>query len=197
MKKKNLVIVLIVASFAVAGFLPSAHALIFTDTLLFNGGVGTQLDDNNSNNNQAAITPFNFWTHDINDNIAPDLIGGVTLSDATLLVTYSDITGSTTGELWNLIGIGNLLNAQVSTSFPFGASLLADLQADGLFTVNIVELSTGTDRFVLKTSVLSGNYTVNDGGRNGGGNEIPEPAMLSLLGLGLSGLGLCRRFKKS
>ncbi|MDP3920760.1 MAG: PEP-CTERM sorting domain-containing protein [Candidatus Omnitrophota bacterium] len=100
-----------------------------------------------------------------------------------------------------MINIGPLLNGQTTTTFAFGASLIADLAADGLLTVNIVELSAGTDRFTINTSILSGNFAcvTNCGGSNGGGNtSVPEPMTGALVasGIGLSAL-IRRRFKQT
>ena len=184
--------ILIAGGFSLVSSAP-AFALVFTDTVLFNSGNGTTITDNNSNNSPASITPFNFWLHDITDNIGGNLIGDILISDATLLVTYSGITtASTSGELWNLIGLGNLLAAS-STSLPFGPTPLADLAADGLYTVNLNELSNGSDSFVLNSAVLSGNYTLRNGNPDPPDNVTPEPLSGILLAIGLGSASLLRK----
>ncbi len=144
----------------------------------------------------GASNPDESWIHDILAEIAPNLIGNITISDAKLTISYKDV--NTSNETWNVSGDGNALGSLANvgstittTDFNLTPAALAALQTDGIFNAGVEESTAGNDEFRLYQSTLSGNYTVNQQG--GGNGVIPEPASMLLMGVGLAGFGLRSR----
>ena len=174
------------------GFAKSAQAVVFTDIIPFNTTISYG----------SSQTSGTSWIHDINDNLGGNLLANITILDAALTISHDD-TGAS--ELWTVTGLGTLTsdNNPNSTVFNFGAIPLADLQADGLFTVALTESTSGADNFILFSSTLSGNYRINvvpdpDPDPDPNPNpapETPEPVTASLIGLGLGLSALSRRFR--
>lgn len=169
---------------AVPHFGGEAQALVFSDTIDFVG-------------NFAPTYGYTFfrvfdnagfsWTHNINDNLGGNSIGGVTLLNAVLQVTFANTNDG--GERWGLSGLGPLVtafgNAPNVLLFNLNPAQLADLTADGLFSIKPFETTGGRDVFRLIDATLSGNFLP---------PHSPEPATLFLLTSGL-GLGFLRRKK--
>lgn len=166
------------------GFAQSAHAVIFSDLLIFN----TTVSYGSSQTTGAS------WIHDITDNIGGNSIGSITIVDATLTISHDNTGVGAPSELWTVDGLGNLVsdNNPNSSVFNFNLVALADLQADGLFTVALTESTSGADSFDLFTSTLSGNYSINNLNQNS--PSVPEPMTSSLVGFGIGVSAFIRRF---
>ncbi len=184
--KKKVSFFLFIFFFVALGFTQSAHAVIFTDLLTFN----TTISYGSSQTTGAS------WIHDITDNIGGNSIGSITLIDATLTINHDDTGMNLTAENWTVDGLGTLVsdNNPNTSVFNFNLAALADLQADGLFTVALTESTSGADNFILLNSTLSGNYRINNANPNPNGPTVPEPMTSSLVGFGIGVSALVRRF---
>ncbi len=180
----------IVAVLALGGMASNAHALFIEDTTTFSAtGVdsGSVLEGygwgavNELSGPKLTLSGLKFdyvtWTHKF------DLPSNVSVDSAILTVFLRDDEKSDGVELavgyaesgqWDL---GLIETASYAYNIAVGALL------DGSFTITVASL---LGDFFIDRSVLRINYTPVA--------SVPEPAMLSLLGLGLVGAAIgCRR----
>jgi hypothetical protein len=166
---------LAVATLAAAG---SAEASIIPFTDVVSGPVTV-----------TTGSPYSY-THNINDsiNIATDTIQGINLT-----LALQDIGGSEKVYLKFDSGATNLLDTNIPNAgrtYTFNSivlSLIASLQADGLLqmTLSVLPCTCGQSADVIFASSTLTGYAER--------TDVPEPAILSLLGAGLAGMGILRR----
>lgn len=142
------------------------------------------ITDTQQVNKLVNITTPASWTHNILDN---GFILG-TAQSATLSVQLKDDSKTDGSELATIVvgffdfkdGVA-FYNATAKWTGSLGIASVATLNKSGLLDVNV--FSTWGD-FIVGGSTLEVKTS-----------EVPEPASLVLLGLGLLGLGLARRQK--
>ena len=112
-------------------------------------------------------------------------------------MSISSIQGSNTGPgttQWQLNGVnaGASLTRTASTAFSWNASI--GTIGEGANTLSII--AVGTANVTGGAISAAGSYRINDLTLNGDIVAVPEPATMSLLGLGALAMVLRRKMKK-
>lgn len=166
-------------------------------------GVYMTLSLSGTLNNVASVTSAPFTSEPVGSPIpltasaTTNVIAPLGLNLTTSFVTPSFVGMVTTGSL-NIVGTNSVTNQTVSNSLTTNlASYIG-----GANSVSIDVIESGTQGGSVPGNVLSGNQgtadivlTVDYAYTNP--VNTPEPASMSLMGLGMVGLGVLRRRRKS
>jgi hypothetical protein len=150
-----------------------------------------------------STNPEYIFTHDITDGIEPDMFdpGRDIIDSATIAINLTDDGGSERIE----ITIDEMLTTTInnigsSRSYSAVIPSITDLQLDGMLDIMLTTRSrpSGIGNFFFASSILTAQVTKRDLGRiTPDQHQVPEPATLTLMGLGLAGLGFARRKTKA
>lgn len=102
------------------------------------------------------------------------------------------------GDIANFLLYGKVESVVDDTFFLANGSDFADLLSTGI-TID-TRIDTNLDTNAIPSGPAGGTLTRTstlDGSARFDANEVPEPSMLALLGLGLAGLGIVRRRNKA
>ncbi len=136
------------------------------------------------------------YTHDLNDNgVEHFVVGEDTITSYSLTLKLSDDTNDSRWELCELawvdqpgvLGDGLYTFNYDSAKYGWSFAGLAQLNETGTLTVRIHSLMGD---FNFDSSTLAAY------GENKSTAPVPEPATMLLMGAGLAGLGIMRRFQK-
>ena len=130
----------------------------------------------------------------------------LSLDGATVSLTHNG-NSNNAGEFWLItsagaLSIGTLSSSTggdnfVTDSWTLSSAILSEITSQNpwALTVHLFDNTTGTDKIIIKESVLNVNFTaIPDDPPTG--TPVPEPSTALLLASGVIGMGMLRRRKK-
>jgi hypothetical protein len=132
-----------------------------------------------------------------------------TLTNASLSLRHYGNSNTDDGEVWfsdtdtnNAAYIGRLSNSNtgqnwVTDTWTLSTAVLSLMKSKDPWelTIYLYDNTNGADKIKIDYSILSGNYDDTGNGSSGGGNAVPEPSCIFLLGTGLLGVAVALRRK--
>lgn len=159
-----------------------ASAVPITGTIIFSGSLTTDTGD---------VLTADIFT--FNNSIGVDSASGSFLPLSGGSVTYSvlDVTALPVAPLWSETVATVLYEFDLNNITLDGTlGLTRIIEGTGTFTIGVAHTGFGSWSFSTQNPGDAGTFTFS-------ASNVPEPAILGLLGLGLIGMGATRKFRKA